>query len=92
MINLTFWPQMGLVFISAILVDIVWGFYIRRAGSGHATQAANYAVAIMAFGALNAISYIGNHWFLIPILLGNWIGTFSVVKWDHRKSGSPKVE
>jgi hypothetical protein len=82
--------QALLVFGMAFLVDIVWGLYIRRSGQGKAFAAANYAALIMVFGAANAISYIGNHWLLAPIIAGNWLGTYAVVWWDHRKQqGAP---
>jgi hypothetical protein len=78
------WIQTIVVFFISILTDIVWGLYIRRANEGKAISAANMTVGIMAFGAINVISYIQNHWLLIPIVLGNWLGTYSIVKWDHR--------
>jgi hypothetical protein len=78
------WVQTVLVFLISIVTDIVWGLYIRRAGEGKAISAANMTVGIMAFGAVNVISYTRNHWLLIPMIIGNWIGTYSIVKWDHR--------
>lgn len=80
-----------IVFFSAILVDVAWGFYIRRAGTGNAVKAANWAVGIMLFGVFNTISWLENRWMLIPVYLGAWIGTYGVVKWDHRNDAKKSV-
>lgn len=79
------------VFFAAILVDISWGFYIRRAGAGKAIAAANWAVCIMLFGVFNLISWMSNHWMLLPLYVGSWIGTYGVVKWDHKKKSVPET-
>lgn len=81
------YTQALIVFVVAIAVDVVWGFYIRRTNEGKAIAAANFAVLLMGLGAINVISYTQNKWMLIPIIVGNWIGTYAVVKWDHKKNG-----
>jgi hypothetical protein len=79
------------VFFAAILVDISWGYYIRRAGAGKPISAANWAVCIMLFGVFNTLSWLNNRWMLLPLYLGSWIGTYSVVKWDHRNKSVPNA-
>jgi hypothetical protein len=73
-----------LVFLISIVVDVFWGLYIRRSGSGYAGQAAHYAVLIMLIGAVNVTGYMENRWLLAPIAVGNWIGTFGIIRWDRR--------
>jgi hypothetical protein len=80
------------VFVVSILVDIFWALYIRRSGSGHAAVAAHMAVLLVAFGAINVISYTENRWMLVPIILGSWLGTYGVIKWDHRNDGAKNVD
>lgn len=76
--------QGSVVFVISFLSDVFWGLYIRRTNEGRALAAANYAAIIMAFAAANVISYTKNIWMLIPIISGNWLGTFWIVKTDHK--------
>lgn len=78
-------PQAALVFVIAILTDIIWGLYIRRSASGQAVQAATFAVFIVLLGVINLLSYLHHMVLLVPMIIGNWIGTFTIVKWDHRR-------
>ena len=70
---------------STIALDIVWALYVRRTATGNALESALFAVGIMGLGAFNTISYIANHWYLPFSILGAFIGTYAVVKWEHNK-------
>lgn len=94
--DLLTWRALG-VFACAVLVDFAWCFYIRRTVSGKAAAAATWGLMILLFGVFNTISWLENRWMLIPMYLGAWIGTYAVVKWDHRNDQKksvpePKVE
>lgn len=80
------------VFVIAILVDIVWGLYIRRSAAGQAVQAATFAALIMLLGVINVLSYLQHTVLIVPIIIGNWIGTFTIVKWDHRRGKNVEGE
>jgi hypothetical protein len=87
-VNIIF--QVIIVFIVSILLDIVWGLYIRRTSEGRAIVASNMAALLMLLGAINIVSYTKNRWLLIPIIAGNWIGTFLIVKHDERNKRNAK--
>lgn len=72
------------VFVAALVMDAVWALYIRRTTEGRAVAAANYAMGIMAFGAINTLAYIKQPVLLLPILAGNWLGTYLIVRHDHQ--------
>lgn len=64
--------------------DWCFTLYIRRASEGKAFPAALWSVLIVAFGAVNVISYTQNHVLLVPILTGYFAGTYFAVKYDHK--------
>ena len=72
-------------FIVAALVDVVWALYIRRTNSGNAFQSSLYAGLIMGLGSYNTISFVENHTNLIFVILGAIVGTYIVVKMEHKK-------
>jgi hypothetical protein len=74
-----------LVFLGAGLTDVVWVLYIRRAGEGKAVSAGFLSMLIILFGAYITIEYVGNHWYLLPAVLGAFVGTYLTVVFDKRK-------
>jgi hypothetical protein len=80
-----------LVFICAIIVDWCWGCYIRRSATGNAIKAANWGLCILLLGVFNTLSWLENRWMLLPLYAGAWIGTFVVIKWDHKKKSVPET-
>ena len=77
--------QSIIVYLATTLGDIVWVFYIRRTGSGKATQAALFAGLIMLLSAVAVTSYVKNNSYLIPAVLGALTGTFITVKFDSKE-------
>ncbi len=75
-----------LVFCAAIVVDVLWALYIRRTAHGQAGPASVYATLIFLAGAYNTLNYLQNPWLLIPIALGSGVGTYVVVRYEHRKA------
>lgn len=73
------------VFVFAILIDIVWVHYIRATAQGRAGVAAVAAAGTLLFGAVNIISFVRGPWLLLPAALGAGLGTFLVVRYEHRK-------
>jgi hypothetical protein len=79
------WVKWLVCFVLAFLSDWCFTLYIRRAGEGRAHKAAVWSALIVAFGALNTISYVQHPLLLIPILAGYYAGTYFAVKHDHPK-------
>jgi hypothetical protein len=71
-----------LVFITMALTDYFWGIYIKSVTFGYPMRAAIYGAFIMLCGAFTAISYISDHWALIPAVIGGMLGTYLSVKYN----------
>lgn len=74
-----------LVFVNAGLVDLAWALYIRRTAAGKAVAAANFGVLILALGAFNTLSFVQQPLLLAPIVVGGWLGTYLVVRYEHKE-------
>jgi len=73
-----------IVFLSIIVLDIIWVLYIRRVSQGKAVSASLYAVTVYLLSSFVTISYIENNYLLIPAALGAIIGTYTAVKIDKK--------
>lgn len=69
-----------LVFVSTTLADVAWTKYTLAVAEKRATRAAGWSAAIVLFGAFNIVTYVGDHWALIPAALGAFVGTLWAVR------------
>lgn len=69
-----------LVFAAGFVTDFLWALYISETAAMREWTAATYGALIYVASATMIISYTGNMWFLIPGVLGGWLGTFIVVR------------
>lgn len=72
------------VFVTAFVLDVLWALYIRRTANGHAAEAGMYAATLMLLGAYNTLSFVQQPWLLAPIAAGAWLGTYFIVRREHR--------
>lgn len=79
-----FYIQWTTVLIAVLVTDICWAYYIRRVKDGKPLKAAMWAVFLFLTGAIGAISYIRNPWFVIPAAIGAFIGTYIAVWLDSK--------
>lgn len=79
MINYTY----ILVFFTMMATDYFWGIYIKAMAKHQAIKASIFGAFIMLCGAFTAISYIENHWALIPATIGGMIGTYISAKYSN---------
>lgn len=82
--ELTFW-NIVFVFLSTLLVDIVWAYYFIKIAQKQPVQAGILSILIALTSAYVTISYVHNPLFLIPVGLGAYIGTYYAVK-KHKNS------
>ena len=69
------------VFLAMCATDFVYARYTWHAARRNAWRAAGFASAIILCGSFVTMSYVGNHWALIPAACGAFCGTFTAVKW-----------
>lgn len=74
-----------LVFAVTTLSDVFWAIYIRRVSDRKMLSAASISSFIVLFAGFAAIEYVGNNWYLVPAMLGAFVGTFFTLKIDGRK-------
>lgn len=63
------------VFTCLFALDFVWARYVAKIGEGNATSAGVYAAAIIVLAGIAQISYVAEHWLLIPAAAGAFAGT-----------------
>jgi hypothetical protein len=68
------------MFLAMIGLDFVWARYTKTVADGKPLAAACYSIGIMLGGAVTVIGYMEDHWMLIPLVLGSFIGTYFTVK------------
>lgn len=81
-----------LVFFAYILVDGAYAYYTLAVASLRPKTSATVGSLmhfLIAFGVLN---YVKNYLYVIPLVLGSWLGTYIVVKYSKdRKLNSSKI-
>lgn len=73
-----------LIFISYIFVDGLNAYYTLEVVKKNAYTSATVGSAIYLLLALGIINYTQNFAYIIPLIMGSWIGTFLVVKYSQK--------
>lgn len=69
-----------LVFGSTVLCDVAWTKYMLAVADKRPTASGLWSAGIVLFGAFNIVTYVHNHWALIPAALGAFLGTWLTVR------------
>lgn len=75
-----------IAFIAMALTDFCWVLTVRKVRDDAALAAAAWAVLLFLTAAVGVISYITNHWLLVPAAAGTFVGTYLGVKWNRKKT------
>ena len=76
----SWWISIALLF-GFILYDFLYAIYYIFVSRKMAFMAANTACALYIIGSVSTIAYLGNYYYLIPIFIGSYIGTYVAVKY-----------
>ena len=68
-----------LVFIATLITDALWALYLIKVNEKEPLLAASYGSLIHILTAFTVISYTQNYFYLIPLVIGSFIGTYLVV-------------
>ena len=79
------WSTYLIAFISMAVLDFMWAIYTKKVTDGKAVGAAVYASILLVINATVIVSFVNNHWMLIPASLGAYVGTYYAVKIDSGK-------
>lgn len=74
----------GLIFIAYFLIDAMYAYYTLAVVGKKPFIAASVGATMHLLIAFGILSYVQNYLYLIPIVLGSWLGTFYVVNRDSK--------
>ncbi len=69
-----------LVFVNTLVSSICWARYMHHADKRQPLRAALWDAGIIGCSAFNVVSYVSDHWMLVPVLFGAFVGTYIGVK------------
>jgi hypothetical protein len=75
------WGIAAILLLGFIAYDFIYAIYYIFVSKKKAFMAANSACALYLIGSFSTIAYLGNLYYLIPILIGSYIGTYVAVKY-----------
>jgi hypothetical protein len=67
------------VFCAYVVVDALYARYTIAVTALNPYKSANSAALIYFFIAIGVLNYTQNYLYVIPLVLGSWVGTFSYV-------------
>ncbi len=66
------------------LMEALYVYWVYVVAELRAARAANVSTLMHLLGAFGVISYTQNQWYIIPLVIGAWIGTYLVVKFKAK--------
>lgn len=73
-----------LVFVAYILIDGMYAYYTIMVTRKRPVVSATTGALMHFLIAFGVLSYVDNYLYLIPLVLGSWIGTYLVVVRDMK--------
>ncbi len=71
------------VFATYVLIDILYAAYILEVGRRRAFRAAALSSVIYGLLAYGILTYSHNPLYIVPLVLGAFLGTYITVRWNH---------
>lgn len=75
----------GLFFVSAAL-DSIFALYTLAVTKHKALEASTWSLVTYFLMALGILNFVHNKWYVVPLALGAFCGTFAAVRWESRKN------
>jgi len=72
-----------LIFVTYVVVDILYAAYIICVEKRRALQAAAISAVLYSLLAFGVITYSQNPLYLIPLATGAFVGTYATVWWSQ---------
>jgi hypothetical protein len=67
-----------------IVVDICWTMFMIEVDKRKSVMSGIWAMGILLCGAFVTTEYVTDHRYIIPALIGSFIGTWGSVEWKKR--------
>jgi hypothetical protein len=68
------------IFITYVIIDVLYALYIIYVEKRNAMLSATISAIMYGFIAYGVVNYSKNPYYIIPLIIGAWLGTFIVVK------------
>ncbi len=75
-----------------IVLDILYAYYTIAVGRLLPARAATTGSIMYFLLAVGVVNYSHNPLYLASVVIGSWIGTFSVVEFERRKKAKASVK
>jgi uncharacterized membrane protein YfcA len=72
------------VFLTYVVIDVLYARYVVEVSRANAMRAATISSILYALLSYGVIQYSHNIWYLVPLVLGAWIGTYLTVRLHPR--------
>lgn len=79
------WPTAGVIFVTYVVIDILYAMYVICVSKRQPVNAAIVSAFLYSLGAYGVISYSKNPLYVVPLALGAFLGTYLVVKYNERE-------
>lgn len=73
----------AIVFVTYVVVDVLYAAYIIAVGDRRAVRAAALSSVIYSLLAFGVVTYAKNVAYVVPLAAGAFVGTYITVKWRH---------
>jgi uncharacterized membrane protein YfcA len=75
------WITAFTVFVVYVFFDILYALYVLCVSRRQAVAASLISSVLYSLGAYGVMNYLHNPWYLVPLALGAFIGTYIAVKY-----------
>jgi hypothetical protein len=69
------------VFVVYVFFDILYALYVICVSRRQALAASAISAVLYSLGAYGVMNYLHNPWYLIPLAIGAFLGTYIAVKY-----------
>jgi hypothetical protein len=82
------------LFVAATLLDAIFALYTVAVVKTQPFRAASLSFLTYMLEAVGVVNYVNNKWYLVPLALGAFVGSYAVVKREEARKtpGAKKKE
>lgn len=73
------------LFFAATFLDAIFALYTVAVIKTKPLRAANLSFLTYTLEAVGVVNYVKNGWYLVPLAIGAFVGSYAVVKWESIK-------
>ena len=70
------WWKFIVIMLFAFGINFFYAKYVKKISEGNYLTAAIYGELVTLFISLNLIQIVQNQWYLIPVVIGGFMGTY----------------